>query len=744
MVWSGPITIPSSVMIISSSAFYQCTALTSVTMTGGIILIGSSAFYYCSSLTAVNIPDGVMVIGNTAFNQCDSLTSISIPGSVISIGNGAFSGCDRLSSLTISEGVSFIGPSAFNYCPQLKNVSIPASVTSVGGYAFNYCQSMTRIEVDSSNSKYSSLDGVLYDKVQSVLIQCPTGKTGSVIVPESVKWIDEGAFYYCTQLTSIDLPNGTTSIGRDAFFGCYSLVNLTIPKNVTMIGSNAFNSCSLLTNVTIPSGVTFIGEYAFLYCYSLTAIEVEPSNEKFASIEGVLYDMSMTILIQCPGAKQGAVDIPNGVSSIGPYAFSSCGLVSNVTIPNSVMHIGDYAFSYCYSLTNATLPPELEAIGERAFQQCSLLGSVTIPSSTTSIGYSVFSACTSMTTIEVDPTNPVYCDVDGVLYDKEMTTLIQCPGGKVGAVVIPNGVTHIEKSAFNYCQKVTNVTIPKGVLSIGDYAFGYSPGITEIHIPETVSIIGYQAFISCKGMTGIYVDAANPFYASHGGILYNKAMTTLIQCPAGMAGTLSIPHGVTTIEDYAFYWGNLTSLVIPGNVTTIGYRGLDGMSSLTQLRFLGDAPLCEDNWISNHNDSLVIYFAIGSTGFTTPTWYDIDTLALIPVTGRVVDGGGVVQANILVTLDGEIWVNTDVNGAFTLIAPEGDHILTFFGEGFKNRTISITVTGNSLELEEVELEAEGESGGGSDNTLLIAAAVGAFVAIVMGSLAFLWWRKYKS
>ena len=204
-----------------------------------------------------------------------------------------------------------------------------------------------------------------------------------------------------------------TSIGGYAFVDCTSLTSVTIPDSVTSIEDYAFLDCTSLTSVTIPDSVTSIGAGAFDHCTSLTSIT-----------------------------------IGNGVTSIGAGAFSGCSSLTNVTIPDGVTSIGWAAFSGCSSLTNVTIPDSVTSIPGYAFVDCTSLTSVTIPDSVISIGESAFYGCTSLTTITVDPLNASYSSVDGVLFDKNRTTLIRCPGGKVGSYIVPDSVTSIGNEAF--------------------------------------------------------------------------------------------------------------------------------------------------------------------------------------------------------------------------------------------------------------------------------------------------------
>ena len=188
--------------------------------------------------------------------------------------------------------------------------------------------------------------------------------------------IGGSAFYGCTSLTSVTIPDSVTSIGDYAFYGCESLTSVAIPGSVTSIGWSAFYGCASLTSVTIPDSVTSIGNCAFASCTSLTGIWVAEGNSHYANdASGVLFNKDKTTLVQCPGAF-AAYTIPNSVTSIGEYAFSHCTSLTSVTIPNSVTSIGEHAFSYCTSLTSVTISDSVTSIGEYAFYDCTSLTDV--------------------------------------------------------------------------------------------------------------------------------------------------------------------------------------------------------------------------------------------------------------------------------------------------------------------------------------------------------------------------------
>jgi hypothetical protein len=273
----GLVTIPSTinglpVASIGDYAFLYCSSLTRVTIPNNVTSIGYEAFDDCTHLTNVTIPNNVTSIGDYAFAGCSSLTSVTIGTNVTSIGGYVFFYCSSLTRVTIPNNVTNIGTYAFFSCGSLTNVTIGNSVTSIGYGAFQYCTSLTAIMVDALNPVYSGVDGVLFNKNQTTLIEYPVGKAGTYTVPNSVTSIGDSAFYYCPSLTSITIGDSVTGIGTSAFYSCTSLTNVTMGNSVTSIGDTAFSCCSSLPRVAIPNSVTSIGDYAFVNCTSLTGV----------------------------------------------------------------------------------------------------------------------------------------------------------------------------------------------------------------------------------------------------------------------------------------------------------------------------------------------------------------------------------------------------------------------------------------------------------------------------------------
>ena len=280
--------------------------------------------------------------------------------------------------------------------------------------------------------KYAVEGGYLtFDKKTGTVTDCDSSVTKANI-PHTIKGVT------------------VTSIGGSAFRYCTSLTSVTIPDSVTSIGGWAFTDCASLTSVTIPDGVTSIGEYTFSWCTSLTS-----------------------------------VTIPDSVTSIGEFAFHNCKSLTSMTIPRSVVSIGYDAFGWCESLTSVTILDGVRSIGNSAFTDCKSLTSVTIPNSVTSIGRGAFSSCASLTGIWVAEGNSHYVsDASGVLFNKDKTTLVQCPGA-FAVYTIPGSVTSIGDDAFSGCASLTSVTIPDSVTSIGNYAFSCCGSLTDVYFTGT-------------------------------------------------------------------------------------------------------------------------------------------------------------------------------------------------------------------------------------------------------------------
>ena len=496
--------------------------------------IGDSAFKGCTELTSITIPDGVIGIGNNAFSGCTSLETVTIPASVTYVGNSAFYGCTSLKSVTVPESVTYIGGYAFAECYSLKYADIPANVTGIGASPFYNCRSLENINTDEANKWYTTVDGVLYDKDKTELINYPAGKKdSSYVIPEGIRTIREKAFYGCLNLCELTIPDSVTEIESGAF-ECSSLISdeygtikyvdgwvvgsghtanvvlkdgtrgiafeafsgdgiiekVTMPDTVKYINGCAFENCTNLSEVLLSSSLENIERGAFLNCSNLADIVIPDSVISITS--DAFYNTALLNKQNTPVKYAGKwvitaedcdkIVIKDGTKCIASYAFSRCTSLTDITIPDSVTMIGDYAFATCNSLTEIKIPNNVKSIGGCVFWFCGSLKNVTIPDSVTMIGDKAFFGCTSLTDITI-PGSVTMIGNAAFVGCKSLTD-----------ITISDGVTMIGNKAFSGCTSLTDITISDGVTSIGGSAFYNCPKLLDVTIPDSVTNIGDYAF----------------------------------------------------------------------------------------------------------------------------------------------------------------------------------------------------------------------------------------------------------
>src|ERR1035437_9402799 len=286
------------------------------------------------------------------------------------------------------------------------------------------------------------------------------------------------------------------------------------------------------------------------------------------------------------------IKLPDTLTSIGSNALNGCYNLTTLTIPSGVTSIGDNAFQSCNALTSISIPNTITTIGNGAFNYCqNIAGSITIPSSTISIGNTIFQGCSKVTKFIVDANNPNYSSLDSVLFNKNQTTIIECPEGKSGVFTIPNTVTTISDYAFLNCSKLTgSVVLPNSVTSIGSNSFNNCNSLTgTFTFGSGITTIGNSPFIGCNRITDFAIASGNANFAVSGGVLFNKNLTTLVKYPPGKTGSYIIPSSVTAIGNYAFYYcQNLTGdLVIPNTITIIGEGAFSSCNGLNGSLTIG-------------------------------------------------------------------------------------------------------------------------------------------------------------
>lgn len=525
------------VISIGYGAFIDCKTLTQVIIPEGVSAIASNAFDGCSNLMKVTIPSTITYI-SIDFSRCTNLESLevaeenesyasedgvlfnkdkstlllcpcakkghyTVPATVTEIDFMAF----KLSSLTdvvIQEGATKIGNYAFsnssiesislpnslteipsgmfNCCENLKTCHIPKGINKIGSDVFSECNNLESFSVSAENSTYAAVNGVLYNKAKTKIIQCPPKLTGSYTIPNTVTSISGYAFAYCSELTEISLPSRLTAINDAAFMYCSSLTSVTLPANVQSIGEAAFQGCAnletitfnkntksidgyafmgckKLKSVTLPQNLTSIKMTAFYRCTDLTDIAIDSANTNYASMDGVLYNKEMTKLIICPNGKKDNLNLPEGITSLVP---ENSGILSFEILDGC-------------QITSITLPSTYTDFSDSIYR---------------------FGGCSTLEEINISGNHEKFCSIDGVVYDKNVKKLIMCPQGRKQPYQMPDTVTDIYKYAFNNCKNLTDITISTNVASI-KYNNFYGCTIDTVIIPEGVSKIEGYAFEGC-------------------------------------------------------------------------------------------------------------------------------------------------------------------------------------------------------------------------------------------------------
>ena len=618
--------IPNTVLTIDNGVFRNCSGLTSLTMSDSVRSFGNNSFQRCYGLTSseIVIPDSVKTIGDMAYWGCTGATAITIPESVTSIGSQAFYGLTSLQEIHCegkdgpsinadtfeavkTNGTVYAPQGSFKYEFMMFDmehflgyydwnlVYIPSVVTA----KFNVTSTSSPTQIASGTSNFSKIeiDGVEQPSVT-------TGYTFSTTGEHTVKYtlidltnIGNDAFRGCSNITSIDIPNGVTSISQYAFYNCSGLTSVTIPDGVTSIGRNAFANCSGMTNIDIPSGVTIIGWSAFEGCSSLTNIVIPDS----------ITTIGDNVFCACTGLT--SIVIPDSVTYIGEEAFYGCRSLTNVTIGSGVTEIGKYAFQNCSAITsiisNVTIAPD---VYNTTFKNVHTNGMLYVPQGSTYyedwmenssyfLGYynwnitsitaiitTKFNVTSTSSPTKIAGGTSVFSkiEIDGVEQPSVTTGYTFSTTGQHTIKYVLSDTTTTGVDAFYNCNNLTMVLIPNGVISIGSNAFYGCTSLTSVTIPDSVTSIGYGAFFNCTSLTSI-----------------------------------NIPDSVTNIISFAFLnCTNLTSVTIGSGITDIGAGAFSSCSNLTTItsKAITEPTIQSDTFQDVHANG-TLYIPMESEGY---------------------------------------------------------------------------------------------------------------------------------
>ncbi len=794
---------------------------------------------YSWTYPANAIPNFAFLLPESTLSKT-RLKSIILPPSITSINDYAFLGCKNLTIESIPPLVTSIGDGAFLECSCLSSLIIPAATASIGSDAFESFKGI--IIVDNKNPNYSSADGVLYNKTQTRLIQCPISKTGDVTIPSTV-----------------------TSIRNNAFFGCSVLTKVMIPSSVKSIEAYAFNNCTGLAAITIPSSITSLGQRVFGGFKG--SIDVDSNNPNYSSLDGVLFDKKQNELIECPVSKAGVYTIPSATTMVDEEAFHSCADIASLIIPQSVKNIGSSSFFNCEGLSSIYLytpiPPNIMnspliffgtvdtlncilnvPLGTKSIYQANKQWKVFsnivemtgdglyVSDKNISIGFSGGTAQVSLSsstnwtassdqpwltitpgsgkigsssilfTAKANPTTSgrkAIVTISATGFESQTIEVIQYGSVEVTAgnlkSILGSQLTNISEltltgtidardfktmrdfmpaltsinmkdvtivsysgtdgPAVNYLssypsneipseafyngsisvgkETLKSIVLPTSAVSIGSFAFGRCSGLNSINISSSITSIGYHAFTYFKGL--MVVDVDNPQFSSLDGILFNKDKSTLIQCSCSKEGeyiipssvkmieatafsgcnvlsSITIPSSVTSIEEGTFsYCTGLKSIIISSSVISIGRFAFTGCNRLTAITVYSKSPVNLDNSmdvfsnVSQNTCILNVPYGSGSLYRTANQWKDFTNIVEMP--GLTIS---TMEAKVAALANSTTSVTIKSNVAWTAVSDQawltidktsgsGDQTLTFTAQenaSAGQRTAIVTVLASNV------------------------------------------------
>ena len=476
------VELSNTITYIGEEAFciYPCISKFSLIIPNSVTHIGTYSFYG-ANIVSIQLSNSLKTIPRVAFRDCKYLQSLEIPEGVVTIEDYAFADCNRLTNVTFPSTLENIHEFSFSNCPKIESIVLQDNVKSIGKNAFDCCTSLVSVTLSKQLTEIS----------ESLFEECTNLE--SIVIPENLQIIGILAFNKCKNLGSMKIPSGVTTIGYDAFASCAKITSIELPKGLTVIDSGVFSGCSSLESLTIHGEITYVGSSAFSGCYALASI---PLPDTVATIETSAFR----------SCNLTSFKVPPKITSISDSCFRNCNKLQSITLHEGITSIGNNSFYYCNSLVNIDIPKSVEAIGDQAFNHCDLRN-VTIHENVAKIGKAAFTQNLNLDFIEVDENNKVYKSQDGILI-YNLKTILAYPANKNASLYeIPDSITFIAQSAFQYAQHLETLIIHAGVTSISEDSFSDCSKLSSVtyYGTKNPSIFPVSFFKNCKSLTSVNV-----------------------------------------------------------------------------------------------------------------------------------------------------------------------------------------------------------------------------------------------
>ena len=509
------------VMLLAANVSAMAEAAGTLILPGFLKVVEEEAFMGDTSISHVVVPEGATAIGPRAFAG-SSVSSIVLPSTLKYIGSYAFNRTG-IRSITLPDSLTYIGEGVFEKCNSLVSLTIPVNVEGIDSNPVLDCASLTTISVAGGNANYKAVDGVLYSYDGSRIVAVPAAKTGN-----------------------FDIPASVTVIGSCAFCGCESLDRINIPVEVNEFEWNVFTDCSADIYAHPNSyAAQWLRENSIPFKYFDSAagdFTYSVNDDETVAITGYTGNGSVVVI---PATLDGMA-----VTAIGDNAFNGNSIITSIIIPEGVKTIGAGAFANCANQLLLSFPVSVISMDESAIAGGAGVGITAV----------------------ADSFIAQWCNENGFYYTQAGIENLDYTIDEYGNITIND---------YNGSDRVFAVpAVIKGspVVAIAESAFDESFYLTEVYIPASVTSIGAYAFSSCDKLSAINVDADNTVYASDDGVVYSKDMKLLHICPPGKRGAVTVPAGVTTIMERAFYGcESVTGIVLPEGLVAIGMRAFDGI-----------------------------------------------------------------------------------------------------------------------------------------------------------------------